>query len=244
MAAARGDGEAHQRARPPLSQDSCGRPSGAAGGRSRHPANGLCGTGGTPPPSSCAPSSGRLVVLDAGTGIRPLGLSLRELPDADRPAAHAPAPRPRRGPRVLRAAVRARPADHDLGPAAGGLVARRADRRLPLAAVLPAPLRRAAVEDRVRRARRGDVAARRADGHLGARHAPGDDARLPARGRRTHVHVHPRQRARARSRTPAPSSPRAPTCSSTTRSTRRTSTAPASAGATRASTTSRRTSTR
>ena len=27
------------------------------------------------------PSSGRLVVLDAGTGIRPLGLSLREVPD-------------------------------------------------------------------------------------------------------------------------------------------------------------------
>ena len=45
-------------------------------------------------------------------------------------------------------------------------------------------------------------------------------------------------------RTPAPSSPKAPTCSSTTRSTHRTSTAPASAGATRASTTSRRTSTR
>ena len=85
------------------------------------------------------PSRAGSSILDAGTGIRPLGLSLREAPERDRPAAHAPAPRPRRGARVLRAAVRPGLHDHDLGPAAGGLVARRADRRLPVAAVLPAP---------------------------------------------------------------------------------------------------------
>ena len=112
------------------------------------------------------PASGRLVVLDAGTGIRPLGLSLREVPERiDLLLTHLHLDHveglgffaPLFAPGLL---------DHDLGPAAGGLVARRADRGLPVAAVLPAPLRRAAVEDRVRRARRGDVAARRADHHL------------------------------------------------------------------------------
>ena len=53
-------------------------------------------------------SDGTVLVLDGGTGIRSLGLSLPPSEAAAEHPAHAPAPRPHPGPDVLRADVPAR----------------------------------------------------------------------------------------------------------------------------------------
>ena len=55
---------------------------GARGSRSRHPARRRCATAATPSCVQLTLSDGTIVVLDASTGIRTLGLSL---PPSDRP---------------------------------------------------------------------------------------------------------------------------------------------------------------
>ena len=87
-------------------------------------------------------ATGGLVVLDAGTGVTlARRVARRRGAGRDRPAADAPAPRPHRGARLLRAALRPGVHDPDLGPATGGRLAREGDLDLPLAAVLPGAVR-------------------------------------------------------------------------------------------------------
>ena len=73
--------------------------------------------------------SGHVIVLDAGTGMRPLGVQMQhDLPARAPHPPHPPAPRPPPGPRLLPPAVRARPRDPDLGPDVAGAGPRGAHR--------------------------------------------------------------------------------------------------------------------
>ena len=73
--------------------------------------------------------SGHVLVLDAGTGMRPLGVAMQGRPAGRAPhAAHAPAPGPSPGSRLLPAAVRARSRHPHLGTDVAGAAPRRAHR--------------------------------------------------------------------------------------------------------------------
>ena len=187
----------------------------------------------------------RCVILDAGTGIRPYGMSLAGVhPPTGRPADHAPARRPHRGPPVLRSVLGSRTSSSACGdrrPRRRGSEQRLAPffappffpvhlRNVPSPAAVPRGARRA-VDDRL-----GDRLGR-------AGEAPGAGRRLPDRGGRPIARVPPRPRARPRHRPRERGGrvdlgPRdragAPTCSSTTGNTRSPSTTSASAGVTRA----------
>ena len=146
-------------------------------------------------------ASGHALVLDAGTGMRPLGVAMQndlpvELHVMLTHLHHGPSA----GPRLLPAVVRARPRHPHLGPDVAGAAPRRAHRDVPVAAAVPGPPRRRPFAHHVpRRARRarddrvGDDPRREGD-------APGPDRRLPHRGARPHARVPSRSRAVARRR--------------------------------------------
>ena len=185
-------------------------------------------------------ASGRTVVLDAGTGRTLAGQGdRRRRRRAARPVPHAPASRPRRGARLLRAALRPRRDGDDPRPAARRAVAREVDLDLPLTAVLSRPVRARAGAHRVHRGLARPLRRRRPRDHRRPGQPSGTDGRLPPRGGRTHARVRARTTSRASTRTRRSSWRRARTSSSTTRSTRRRSTRRASAGATHRCPTSR-----
>ena len=100
--------------------------------------------------------SGHAIVLDAGTGMRPLGVAMQRRP-AGRAArdAHPSAHGSSAGPRVLPPVVRARPRHPHLGPDVAGAAPGRTHRDVPLAAAVPRAARRRAVAAHVPRRARG-----------------------------------------------------------------------------------------
>ncbi len=143
----------------------------------------------------------RSLVLDAGTGMRPLGVALQhDPPERAAHPAHAPPPRPSAGARVLPAVVPA----GDRHPHLGTVVARAAASRSA-----------SRCTSRRRSSRSGSTTSRRTSrstthptavkiGSATIRavegHAPGPDGRLPHRGARPRARVPPRSRAVARRR--------------------------------------------
>ena len=145
-------------------------------------------------------SDGSLLALDAGTGIRNLGLSLRRGADPAPHPPHPPAPRPHPGPRLLRPRLPPPDRDRDLGPVLARGLAARPDRPLHLGAALPGRGARAALR-RLLPPLPGDRVGDRPGAdprRLG--HPPRADPRLPDRRRRHLARLHPRPRARARRR--------------------------------------------
>ena len=116
------------------------------------------------------------LILDAGTGIRTLGLDLRRR-RADPHPAHPPAPRPHPGADVLPALLPGRVGDHDLGPVLARGLARGPDRPLHLGAALAGRGPRAALLGLLPRH------ARRASGRSAARRSA--PRRSPTAGRRS-----------------------------------------------------------
>ena len=121
-------------------------------------------------------ASGEELILDAGTGIRTLGLDLAA-GQADPHPAHPPAPRPHPGADVLPALLPRRLRDHDLGPVVARGLARGPDRPLHLGAAVAGRGPRAAVLGLVPR-----HAARPSGSSAGRRSAP---RRSPTAGRRS-----------------------------------------------------------
>ncbi len=80
---------------------------------------------------------GSLLALDAGSGIRSLGLALPDEPSPAAHPAHPPAPRPHPGARLLRARLPAPDRAGDLGAGLPGGLAARPDRPLRLRPALP-----------------------------------------------------------------------------------------------------------
>ena len=102
-------------------------------------------------------ASGEELILDAGTGIRNLGLDLARRAPHPHPA-HPPAPRPHPGADVLPALLPRRVGDHDLGAVLARGIARGPDRPLHLRPALAGRGPRAA------RARSPSATRRRASG--------------------------------------------------------------------------------
>ena len=145
-------------------------------------------------------SDGSLLALDAGTGIRSLGLALgrRAGPAAHPP--HPPPPRPHPGPRLLRPRLPAPDRDRDLGPGLAGGLAARPHRPLHLGPALAGRGPRAALR-RLLPPLPGDRVGDRPGAdprRLGL--PPRADARLPDRRRRLLARLHPRPRAGPRRR--------------------------------------------
>ena len=145
-------------------------------------------------------SDGSTLILDAGTGIRNLGLALRRRDRAADPhPADPPAPRPHPGPDVLRAAVPARVGDHDLGPrVARGVADATAIARYISAPLAPVEVRElpSDVSFREAEALEWEIGSARVSASRGQ--PPRADARLPDRRRRDVAVLHPRPRARPR----------------------------------------------
>ena len=82
-------------------------------------------------------SDGSTLIIDAGTGIRSLGVGIAKRAAEDPHPAHPPAPRPHPGADVLRSLLPLGDRDHDLGPVVPRGIARGADLALHLRAALP-----------------------------------------------------------------------------------------------------------
>ena len=198
--------------------------------------------------SRCALDSGHRLVLDAGTGMRPLGVHDRTVTiDELHILLDAPASRPPAGPRLLPPAVRSRTRGAPLGSGVAGAEPRRAHRDLPLAAAVPgAPRRHPGAPHRSTTSRRsitigsatvhaanvthqGPTVGYRIEEHGRVlAYLPDHEPSLGVRSRAATGRLDQRPRGRARRRRPVPRRG-----STATTSIRRTS-----AGATRASTTS------
>ena len=188
-------------------------------------------------------STARTLILDAGTGIRTLGLGLATAPRINILLTHLHLDHIQ-GLMFFPPCFRAECRDHDLGPGLAGGVARGPGRALHLCPALPGRGARAAVLGLLPRHRAHRVADRLGDDPSRGRHSSRADAWLSDRRRGHHGLLHPRPRAgprgpagepRRRSGSRATTWRATPTCCSTTASTPTRSTPTTSAGATRRS---------
>ena len=145
-------------------------------------------------------SDGSLLALDAGTGIRSLGLALRRRADPAAHPAHPPAPRPHPGPRLLRPRLPPPDRDRDLGAGLARGLAARPHRPLHLRPALAGRGARAALRRLLPPLPAGRVGDRPGADPRRLGRPPRADARLPDRRRRLLARLHPRPRARARRR--------------------------------------------
>ena len=144
-------------------------------------------------------SDGSTLIIDAGTGIRSLGVGHRQEAAEDQHPAHPPAPGPHPGPDVLRALLPLGVRDHDLGPLLARGLPRGADLALHLGPPLPRRGPRAALRGQLQGHPAHRVGARPGQDPRRGRHPSRADPRLPDHRRPHHPHLHLRPRARARS---------------------------------------------
>ena len=140
--------------------------------------------------------SGHLLILDAGTGIRPLGAAMDDEPFDELHIflTHLHLDH-LQGLGFFRPLFRPGADIHIWGPAVAGAEPGRPDRDLPLATAVPGAPRRHPGPDHVPRRARGRRDDRLRHRARRERRAPGPDGRLPDRGERADARVPPGPRA-------------------------------------------------